>query len=73
MTQPSPVKKASPILPSGPSSQLDSHDVAAERVVVFVSVRGGRQMPTMERILVMIEDVFLIQFFFVDGHGRIKR
>jgi hypothetical protein len=25
-------------------------------------------MPTMERVLVMIEDMFLIEFFFVDGH-----
>jgi hypothetical protein len=26
-------------------------------------------MPTMKRVLVMIEDVFLVQFFFVVGHG----
>jgi hypothetical protein len=26
-------------------------------------------MATMERVLVVVEDVFLVQFFFVDGHG----
>jgi hypothetical protein len=26
-------------------------------------------MPTMERVLVVIEDMLLVQFFFVDGHG----
>ena len=58
------------ILPSSSSCELDPHDVAAERVVFFVSMRGGRQMPTMERVLVMIEDVLLVEFFFVDGHGN---
>ena len=34
-----------------------------------MGVRGGRQMATMERVLVVVEDVLLVEFFFVDGHG----
>lgn len=48
--------------------ELDANDIAAERVVVLVSMRGACQMPTVERVLVVVEDVFLIQLFFVDGH-----
>lgn len=49
--------------------ELDADDVAAERVVVFVSVGGVRQVPTVERVLVMVEDVFLVEFFFVERHA----
>jgi hypothetical protein len=45
--------------------ELDPYDVAAQRVVVFVRVRRVRAMSAMERVLVMIEDVFLIEFVFV--------
>ena len=48
--------------------ELDANHIAAERVIILVCVRGGRQLTTVERVLVMIEDVLLVQFFFVDGH-----
>jgi hypothetical protein len=48
--------------------KFDPDDVAAQWIIVFVGVRGRRQMATMERVLVMVEDVFLIQFFFIKGH-----
>ena len=32
-------------------------------------MRGRRQVATVERVLVVVEDVLLVQFFFVDGHG----
>jgi len=49
--------------------QLYANDVAAKWIVVFMRVRGARQLATMERVLVVIEDVFLVKLFFVDGHG----
>src|ERR1700712_4411176 len=36
-------------------------------------MRGAWQVATMERILVMVEDVLLIDFFVVDGHGRLRK
>src|SRR5204862_7730717 len=45
--------------------QLDAHDVAAERIIVFMSVGAGRAMAAVIRVLVMVEDMFLIQFVFV--------
>jgi hypothetical protein len=50
--------------------ELDADDIAAEGIVVFVNVGRGRQMATMERVLVVVEDMFLIQLFFVDSHGQ---
>lgn len=55
----------------GTEFKLDPNDIATERIIIFVGVGGGRQMPTVEGVLVVIEDMFLIEFFFVGCHrGR---
>jgi hypothetical protein len=62
-------KKAIPNGASFIQLQFDANYVAAQRVIFLMRMRGRRQITTMERILVVIEDVLLIKFFFIRGHG----
>ena len=55
-------------LPVRLQRQFDPHDVAAEGIIVLMGVRRPRSATAVVRILVMLEDVFLIQFFFVGRH-----
>ncbi len=49
--------------------QLNPHHVAAQRVLVLVRVGRCREGSPMKRVLVVVEDVFLVEFFF-GGHGN---
>ena len=71
ITQPSPLKIAVGDLAVLVELQVDPHHVAAERVLVLVRMGGRRQLATVEGVLVVVEDVFLVDFFFIaaGGHG----
>ena len=70
MQQPSPSKKTSRRVPSIIDLQFHADDVAAKRIVVLMGVRAVRAVTAMIRILVMIEDMVLVKFFFVGRHDR---
>ena len=48
--------------------QVDTNNIAAERIVVFVRVRGSRASTAMIGLLEMIEDAFLVEFVFIALH-----
>jgi hypothetical protein len=45
--------------------QLDLHDVTAQGIVVLVPVGTAPTRPAVIGVFVMIQDVFLVEFFFV--------
>ena len=49
--------------------QFQADHVAAQRIVVLVRVRAARTPPAMVRLLVVLLDALLVEFFFVDGHS----
>jgi hypothetical protein len=50
--------------------QLDADHVSAERIVVLVPVSRTLASSTVKRILVVVQNVFLIDVFFVIGHDH---
>ena len=70
MQQPSPSKKTSRRVP--PSSICNSMRTTSPQsgIIVLVGVRGARAMAAMIRVLVVIEDMLLVKFFFVGRHDR---
>src|SRR6185437_16687133 len=53
--------------------QVDVDEVAAQRIVVLVSMRRRGRMPPMVGLLVMLQDTLLVEFVFVGGHGNVKK
>ena len=53
--------------------QFHADDVAAEGIVILMGVRAVRAVTAMIRILVVIENMVLVQVFFVGGHGRLGK
>jgi hypothetical protein len=48
--------------------QLNPHDIAAQGILVLVCVSRRGERTSMKRILVVIENVILVKFFF-GRHG----
>ncbi len=71
MQQPSPSNQADSDAILIVDLQLHVNHVPAQRIVIFVGVRGLFAVSPMIRILVMVEDMILVHFLFVvEWHGR---
>jgi len=46
------------------NSQFDTHEITAQRVVIFVSMGRPNARTPMVRVFVVIQDMLLVQFVF---------
>ena len=66
-----PVEPDLPRFAFGRDTHLDPYDITAKRIVVLIGVRRVGARAAVVRVFVMIQDMFLVDIFFVrsDGHG----